>query len=911
MKKGIKLRSVWSALMRWLVLPVLLPGFMPVSVWGQDDFQLTNLKVDYAKNPIGLMAERPQFSWVLEGGSRNIIQQAYQVLVADSPEKLADSNGNIWNSGVVQSGQSVGVFFEGSDLQSQTTYYWKIKVWEKHSGKVLESDVAFFETALLNQSDWQADWVGFPFGWVGKVLYFRHVFHCRAEVTAARVYLAGIGYHELSINGRKVGKNVLDPATSDYSKRVYYSTFDVTDFVDKDNVMLISVAPGWYGVPKLRLQLDLTFADGTTRRITSSDIRRVTTGPTVRSGILDGEYYDARLEQENWLLPTDTIIKGLPNETWGYAPIVEAPGGKMVSQQIEPIQVVEEFHPVSINEVLPGVYVLDAGQNLAGWMSLNVKGDRGDVVTMRFAETCYPDGTVNQENLRTAAATDTYVLKGDPRGETWEPRFTYHGFRYVQIEGYRSKPALTDFTIKRVRSAVADAGSFTSSNELLNDIWLMVKRTEASNLHSIPTDCPQRDERMGWMNDMTPRIEQAIYNFDMSRFYVKYIDDVSDTQDELGRITDTAPFRYGGRPADPVAASYLLLALKSYAFYGNRRIIDQHYEGMKAWVDYLVTRTNDGIVEYSYYGDWAPPAEFGVEGAGYGAISKNTPGNLMSTGFLYYCAGLIADMAEITGNHDDAVAYRRLAEKTGAAFNSHFWVEEAGGYGSNNQSCNSFALFLGLADGERKQRTLENLVSDVVERGYHLTTGNICTKYLLEVLTENGHIDVACKIATQTTYPSWGYMLANGATTLWERWEYATGGSMNSHNHPMMGSVGSWFYKYLLGIIPMIDKPGFEAFAIKPYIPSDLDSCEGTYQSIRGEVKSAWRKTGGKLQLEVVVPGNSEAKVYVPATSERGLTIDGKPFRKHKIATYEGGEGDFAIFSVPSGTYQFESKWTD
>lgn len=924
MRQKVNVISPWKKrlhqFLSFCVVALGLTALTSAAAWGardvapgeRDAVQLSDLKVEYAANPIGLMVKKPQFSWVLTGNRKQIQQVAYRVLVADSPEKLADSNGNIWDSGTVESAQSVGVLFEGLELQSQTAYYWKVKVWEKQSEHVLESDVQVFETALLNQSDWQADWVGFPFGWVGKVLYFRHVFHCHTEVVSAKVHLAGIGYHELAINGKKVGKNVLDPATSDYSKRVYYTTFNVLDFLEKDNVILVSVAPGWYGVPKLKLQMDLVFADGTTRRITSNDIRQVTTGPTVRSGILDGEYYDARLEQPDWLLPTDTIIKSLPNETWGYASIVEPPGGKMVSQHLEPIQVVEEFHPVAINEVSPGVYVLDAGQNLAGWMALNVKGDPGQVIKMKFAETCYPDGTVNQENLRTAEATDTYILKGDPKGELWEPKFTYHGFRYVQVEGFPYKPKPADFTIKRVRSAVAEAGQFTSSNELLNAIWLMVKRTEASNLHSIPTDCPQRDERMGWMNDMTPRIEQAIYNFDMSRFYPKYLDDVSDTQDELGRIADTAPYRYGARPADPVSASYLLLGLKTYEYYGNRTIINAHYEGMKSWVDYLVTRTKDGIVEYSYYGDWSPPAAFGVDGAGYGAISKNTPGDLISTGFLYYCAEMIADMAGIIGKQEDVITYQQLAKKTGDAFNTRFWNEDLGGYSSNNQACNSFALFLGLAEGDRKDRTLQSLIKDIQDKDYHLTTGNICTKYLLEVLTENGHIDIAYKIATQTTYPSWGYMLANGATTLWERWEYATGGSMNSHNHPMMGSVGSWFYKYLLGIVPSTMKPGFEEFNIKPYVPTGLKSCSGSYQSIRGTIKSAWEKMpAGRFRLEVSIPGNSTATVYVPAHSLKNLLVDGKPYRKHSQAIYQGRQGDSAVFMVPSGTYQFESEWKE
>src|SRR5690606_33322458 len=378
----------------------------------------------------------------------------------------------------------------------------------------------------------------------------------------------------------------------------------------------------------------------------------------------------------------------------------------------------------------------------------------------------YADGTVSQDILMTAVATDTYNLIGDPNGETWELRFTYHGFRYVQIEGYPTKPQLSDFTVKRVRSAVADAGHFASSNELLNDIWLMVKRTEASNLHSIPTDCPQRDERMGWMNDMTPRIEQAIYNYDRSRFYPKYLADVADTQDELGRITCTAPYRYGARPADPVSASYLLLAFSSYTYYGNKEILHQYYDGLKAWVDYLNTRTNDaGILEYSYYGDWSPPAAFGVEGAGYGAISANTPGPLVSTGFLYHSADILAKIASIIGKQQDAADYQALAKRTSAAFNDQFWDEDAGGYDTNNLSCNSLALSFGLAQGDRKKKTVQSLVNDVEARNYHLTTGNIATKYLLEELTENGHIDVAYQVATQTSYPSWGYMLENGATT--------------------------------------------------------------------------------------------------------------------------------------------------
>ncbi len=869
---------------------------------------ITALHIDNAANPLGIDARTPQFSWQVQAAVRNVRQTAYQILVADDTDKLDRNEGNIWNSGKVQSALSAGVLYRGSALESRKKYYWKVLWWGTGISQPVISEIAHFEMGLLRQSDWTGDWVGFPSGWIGRVHYFRRVFSFQKEIVKARAYVAGIGYNEMHINGKKVGNHVLDPATSDFSKTIYYTTYDIKDFLSKENVMVIAVAPGWYGMPKLRMQMEFCFSDGTMEVINSSSIRNVTLGPVISSGILDGEVYDARQEKPEWNLPTDTIIKGLPSEHWGVAPVVEAPGGIMAAQQLEPIRVVESFQPVSVKEVKPGVFVMDAGQNMAGWVALTVKGKRGATIKMRFAETLYDNGTVNQENLRTAWATDTYVLKGDGT-EHWEPRFTYHGFRYMQIEGWPGTPTVNDFRVKKVRSDVEVAGTFTSSNDLLNRINQMVKRTEAANLHSIPTDCPQRDERMGWLNDLTVRIEQAVYNFNLHRLYAKYIQDICDTQNEQGEITDTAPYKVGGKPADPVSVSFLLLALKSYEYYGNTEIIRKHYSQMKAWVDYLTTRTKDGIVEYSYYGDWSPPAEFGAQGHSYGAISVNTPGDLMSTGYLYYSARVLAKLAEILGDVDDKSRYEQLAAHTMKSFNSRFWNESNGGYGTNNQSCNSFALFLGAPSKEQLPRVVANLVRDVKERGYHLTTGNLCTKYLLEVLTEHGELETAYKIATQTTYPSWGYMLANGATTLWERWEYETGGSMNSHNHPMMGSVGSWLYKYIAGILPDIEYPGFDKFVLRPYIPADLQHASATYQSVKGTISSSWKKMKGAIEYEVSVPANTIATVYVPTKDAASITEGGRKINKVPGIRFVRSEGTWAVYEVGSGNYIFKSKW--
>lgn len=863
-------------------------------------------RCDNATNPLGIDNTTPLFSWKIKSTVRNYRQTAYQVLVSDDSLKLVKGEGNAWNSNKIVSAQSSGIVYKGAPLLSRKKYYWKVLSWSANNK--IESEVAHFEMGLLSQSDWSGEWVGFPSGWIGKVHYFRRVFSFNKPVAKARAYVAGIGYNEMEINGRKVGNNVLDPATSDFSKTIYYTTYDIKNYLNKENVMVIAVAPGWYGMPKLRMQMEFYFEDGTSEIINSSSIRNVTLGPVVSSGILDGEVYDARLEKPEWRLPSDTIIKGLPNQYWGVAPVVEIPGGKMAAQQLEPIRVVDSFVPVSIKEPKPGIYVLDAGQNMAGWVALRVKGERGTRITMRFSETLYENGTVNQENLRTAAATDNYILKGGDE-ENWEPRFTYHGFRYVQIEGWPGKATVNNFTIKKVRSDVEPSGKFKCSNELLNKIDQMVQRTEASNLHSIPTDCPQRDERMGWMNDLTVRLEQAMYNFNLHRFYAKFIQDVCDTQNENGEITDTAPYKVGGKPADPVSVSFLLLALKSYEYYGNTDIIKRHYKQMKAWVDYIASRTKNGIVDYSYYGDWSPPAEFGKKGYGYGAISMETPGDLMSTGYLYYSAKVMAQMAEVTGNAEDKNKYETLAAATKTAFNNKFWDDKTGGYGTNNQSCNSFALFLGMPDSTRKPKVVANLVKKVQEYNNHLTTGNLCTKYLLETLTENGEAETAYKIATQVTYPSWGYMLSMGATTLWERWEYETGGSMNSHNHPMMGSVGSWMYKYILGILPDINHPGFERFTLKPYILDNLQFAEGSYKSMKGDIRSSWKKNNGKLEYNVTIPANAVATIFIPTTDRNSITENGKRLVAQNGFKFLRNEAKYAVYEIGSGDYKFISKW--
>ncbi len=869
------------------------------------NLKVVGLNCEYETNPIGMDLQSPRLSWSIESGQRGVLQTSYQIIVSNSMEELSGNHANVWDSGKINTNKATGISYNGPELSSRQRYYWKVKIWTNDNKESEWSEPAFFETGLLRPEDWLSDWITYVPGIPGKVLYFKTTFTKNKPIKQARAYISGLGFYEMQINKRKVGDYVLDPAQSTYSKRIYYSTFDVTDYLsEENNAILVSVAPGWYGIPSLRIQVEIEYSDGSRGWITSNDMRHVTTGPIVCSTIFDGEYYDARLAIPDLYKPGVPV--GLMNKDWAWAHNTEDPGHNMVSQKVEPIKVVDSIVPSIIKEPKAGIYVVDAGRNLAGWVELKVKGERGTKISLKYAESIYKDGMVNQENLRNAKAEDTYVLAGNGV-ETWHPSFTYHGFRYIQIEGFPYRPQNGDITVQIVRSSVNPTGKFSCSNKLLNDIHQMIVNTESSNLHSVPTDCPQRDERMGWLNDLTVRIEQAIYNFNMSRFYPKFIDDVEDTQNPDGSITCVAPFRFGMRPADPVCASYLLLAWKCYEFYGDERIVREHYDGMKAWVDFLNSKTENGIVNYSYYGDWCPPAEFGDKSNT--AISRDTPGKMISTGYLYYCAQIISEMAHITGNKVDEKYYSELASKTANAYNNVYWNEQTGGYASNNQASNSFALYMGLVDTKNVSRVVQNLVEDVKKHDYHLTTGNLCTKYLMEMLTENGHPEIAYKIATQTTYPGWGYMLANGATTLWERWEYATGDAMNSHNHPMMGSVDSWFYKYVLGINPDVQHPGFEQFVIKPFILSDLAFAEGELNTVKGVIKSAWYKQGNVLTMKVTVPANTTAKIYVPAKDLKTVTESGKSISRINEISLLGEEKESVILKVGSGNYSFSIKY--
>jgi alpha-L-rhamnosidase len=847
-----------------------------------------NLKTEYANNPLGIDTRQPRFSWELLSDQPGQVQTAYEILAARTMEALNADQGDLWSSQVVRSAVQTHVEYAGAHLKSGQRVYWKVRAWDKDEQAGSWSFPAWFEMGLLEPTDWVADWVGFPAGSPGRALYIRREVQVQPGYRGARAYIAGLGYYELSVNGARIGERVLEPAQTDTLQRVLYAVYDLSEcFSPGANAVGILLGGGWYGCPKVMAQFRLDYADGQATWIATGwsaageNVEKggwqCAAGPILENSVFDGEVYDARLEVPGW----DTPRPGRPIDHWMMPMRVDSPGGRLVAQTLEPIRVVETRPVKLVAEPSPGLYVFDTGQNLAGWARLRVRGERGTRVTLKFAETLYPDGSVNQENLRSARAADVYILKGEGI-ETWEPRFTYHGFRYIQLEGYPGIPTEEAVQVCVVRSAVQPAGEFDCSDELLNRIHRLAWWTEASNLHGLPTDCPQRDERMGWLNDMTVRVEEALFNFDLVRLYEKWTGDICDAQDPLsGAISDTAPYRWGSRPADPVSASFLRVGWLLYRRYGDRRVLQDHFAAYKQWVDFLTSRSLAGILHYSYYGDWAPPIAEGVEGNS--PVSANTPGALVSTAFFVFSARLLAASAAVLGYGDEAAHYRSLADRSAQAFHREFWDETKGGYGSNNQACNTLALYFDLAPASLRPSVAANLVKDIHAHDDHLTTGNLCTRFIFDVLTDQGQAELAFRLATQTTYPSWGYMLENGATTVWERWEKATGGGMNSHNHPMYAAVDAWLYRAAGGLQPddslEVEGAAFERFRVYPVLAGLLKQGRASLRTVKGRVGVDWRLEGdGELRIDVEVPVNSRAEIILPSLGgwPGRLWIDGQ-----------------------------------
>lgn len=819
----------------------------------------TDLRADFARTPAIVASTRPELTW-----RSTAAPAAFQLWASSTPEKLAAGEPDLWDSGrrEVSAGR-FAVSYDGRDLHSGEHCWWTVRLWgdgDVEGGWALP---ARFEVPPLEPSDWRAEWITWPVTRDAGALYFWREFGLSRPVRTARLHGAAVGWGEFWLNGSKVGTAVLDPAQTDENVRVLFSTYDVTSLLRAgENVIGAVVAHGWSNDRAVVAQLEVEHDDGSTTTVVTGRVAvddpiwLVGAGPITDAGVFDGERYDARREHDLWTVPGADPWG--PMRPLGHAHAARRPTSVLVPQVAEPIEVVQTLSMDRLAAASGGAAVFDAGRNVAGWCRIRVRGRRGQVVRLRFAETLREDGSVDQDNLRSGLACDEYTLRGD-REEVWEPRFTCHGFRFVQVE---TDATLAMVEARVVRSAMARAAEFSCSDELVQAISDLVVNTEEANLVGVPTDCPQRDERMGWVNDMTARAEELVYTFDASRFLAKWMDDIADTQRADGAIADTAPFRLGVRPADPVAMSYPLIPWLLYTHYGDRRTMERHHHGLVRWADHLSRGLVDGVLPTSYYGDWAPPAEAAVGGEpGGSALSAGTPGGLVSTAHYAGSLDLLLAESRVLGD-DEGDLPDRLVQARGA-FHRAFW--NGRGYASGNQASNAIALYFDMVPQQHVAATVAALVDAVERAERHLTTGNLATKYLLEVLCRHGRVDLAYEIVSQRTYPGWGYMLGKGATTIWERWEYITGGGMNSHNHAMFASVGSWLHRRLAGVRLGAHAVGFSEVDIDPAIPQGLRRASTTIQTVRGPLFCGWCTEDGRVRLTLDLPPGCSARVLVPA----------------------------------------------
>jgi alpha-L-rhamnosidase len=896
-----------------------------------------DLRCELRVNPLGIDVVKPRLGWVIQADRRAELQTAYQVLAASSEGSLARDAGDLWDSGRVESSDSIHVTYAGKPLRSGQRVWWKVRVWGRSGECSRFSPSAWFETALLAEADWKASWIQAKSpGPVPDVQMFndhpapllRKEFTCDRRVRQARAYVSGLGYYELRLNGKRVGDQVLDPGWTSYGKRVLYSTYDVTDQVRRGrNALGLCLGNGWFnplplrlwgslnlrdallhGEPRAILQLVIEYADGTSRTVVTDGTWRVSEGPVRRDNVYLGEVYDARREQAGWDRP------GFDDSDWTAAVRADAPVlGPLRAQDAPPIRVTRILKPVALTEPKPGVFVFDLGQNFAGWVQLRARGPSGTRIRLRYGELLYPDGTLNGMTAvcgqikgggkaddydgvgqpRTAFQRDEFVLRGQGT-EEFTPRFTFHGFRYVEVTGYPGRPGLDALVGCRLNADVANAGSFECSNELFNRIQQMVLWTELSNLFSVQSDCPHR-EKFGYGGDIVASSEMAMLNFDMARFYAKAAQDLVDAVRPNGGFTETSPFvgisdEGLGERSGPIgwgtAQPLLLVQLRQY--YGEERLLREQYEATKRWVALLRSRAQDGLLDngISDHESLVPK-----------------PRALTGTAFYYLNATLLAQLATALGEEADARDAATLAEEIEGAFNRKFLVAGTGRYDTATQACQAFALYHHLVPAAEQARALDVLVRDVAQQGDHLTTGIFGTKYLLEALTQAGRADLAYRIVNQRTFPGWGHMLEQGATTLWEHWEFSD--NTFSHNHPMFGSVSEWFYKALAGIQPAPDAVGFDKILIRPQPVGDLRWARASHDTVRGRITSAWEKVGARFKLRVTIPANAQARVYVPATDARDVLEGDRAATSALGVEFEGTEGGAAVFRVGSGTYEF------
>jgi len=915
-----------------------------------------HMMVEYAETPLAIGTRTPRFSWEVPLAGRNRRQSAYQVLVATEAERLSPGQADMWDSGRIESPQSVNVPYAGAELHSNADYVWTVRLWDEAGEAVESSRVERFGTALFDAADWAGQWIGlgdpdepiadpdtFQQDRVApataavepdpRAPLLRKEFQIAKPVRRARAFVCGLGLFELRLNGEKVGDDVLATPRTEFRKRVLYATYDITESLAVGaNAVGLILGNGWfngqksywgwqmqwYGSPRAIVQIEIEFEDGSRQRVVTDGSWQGDFSPITANCLYDGEACDARLEQPGWDRP------GFDAGCWRDANVVPAPGGKLAPTTHEPERVTETLRPASLREPQPGVFVFDLGRNIAGWVRLRVRGGQaGTAVKLRYAEAVHDTGMINPASQNRAKQEDNYILGGAGE-EVYEPRFTYHGFQYVEVTGYPGTPEIDAIEGRFARVAVPQTGSFECASEFINNIHRCTLASQLCNIQmGVPTDDTQRPERLGWGADAWGTAVEAMLNLWMPRLYAKWIGDFRDQQDETGMVGMIAP--QAGSEEDLVwSAAFVLIPWWQYVHYGDVRILEENYPALRRYIEYLqatgvkevATAAPDDVInalmwrsgkaarfpaeadrghlQISQWGDHLATAE--------GAASRAGLPLSIATAFYYLDVTTMAQIAAALGHADDAESYLDLAGRIRDAFNDRFFDANVGYYDTGVQSAQAWPLAFGLVPDDQRRRVFRYLRGSVADRQRRLTTGYVGTKYVIEALAAGGADEVVWKLANATDYPSWGYMLRKNRTTSCERWD-GEGGSFN--HAPLGAAIDEWFYWGLAGIRPDETAPGFEGILFKPYLPADLDWARASVRTVRGMVVSDWRKDGASATLSVTVPANSTATVHIPAGDPEQITESGVPCTKASDVTLLRSEDGETLFAVGSGRYRF------
>jgi hypothetical protein len=883
-----------------------------------------NLRCEYAVNPLDVDTPNPRLFWTDESSERGQKQTAYEILAASSPELLAQDQGDLWDSGKVASDETIHIPYAGRPLESSQPVFWKVRVWDANGKNSAWSQPATWTMGILKPSDWNAKWIAGATNW--ETLLLRQEFAVKPGLKRALIHVCGLGQYALSLNGNKAGNDLFSPGWTKYDRTCLYDTRDITSlFRQGRNAAGLLLGNGMYNVHGGRYtkfqgsfgplqaiaQIRLEYTDGSVEFIGTDENWRAASGPITFSSIYGGEDFDARLVQRGWDQP------GFNDANWQPAQTANGPGGELqgLSCAAPPIRAFDVLKPVAVRQLTNGAAVYDLGQNASLMVRLAVRGPAGSRVRVIPAELLKPDGSVDRGSSGGGQAWWQYTLAGGGR-ENYFPIFFYHGCRYLQVQCLPATEGGALPFVKKIEGVVIHSasepdGEFECSNPLFNRIRKLVRWAQRSNLMSVLTDCPHR-ERLGWLEQDHLNGPSLRYEFDLAQFFTKTMNDMADAQFTNGLVPTTAPeytiFRdrgdtnrlrgiFGDSPE--WGSAFLLVPWQQYQFDGDLDLLRRHYDGMKRYVDYLASRATNHIVNYGL-GDWY---DVGPKSPG---IAQLTPVALTATAFYYYDTWILAQTAALLGKPDEAQQFETRAAEIRAAFNEKFYDATNRFYATGSQTANAIPLVMNLCDPANRAAVLDAIMRDIRVRGNALTAGDVGYRYLLLALAEGGRSDVIFDLNDQSDKPGYGFQLKKGATSLTEAWDAGRGASQN---HFMLGQIMEWFYHDVAGIGDDPAGPGFKKIIIRPQPAGDLTWARASYDSIRGKITSDWKHAAGKFTLNVTIPANTTATVFIPAASSETVTEGGRPAAQSGGVKFLRMENDRAVFEIESGAYTFGSRF--